>query len=83
MEIPAAVRWSVVIPYFNEKDYLSSTLASLLAQTFRPFQLILVDNASTDGSVEVCRSLLAARGDVVPVYLDEPRRGKSMLWSAA
>jgi glycosyltransferase involved in cell wall biosynthesis len=76
MKIPRAARWSVVIPYFNEKDYLPATLASLRAQTFRPFRLILVDNASTDGSAEICRSLLAASGDIIPAYLDETRPGK-------
>ena len=54
-----APQWSVVVPYFNEKDYLPATLASLLAQELKPFQVILVDNASTDGSAEVCKKILA------------------------
>ena len=45
-----ALRWSVVIPYFNERDYLPATLASLYTQDMRAFRLILVDNASTDGT---------------------------------
>lgn len=69
-------RWSVVVPYFNERDYLPVMLQSLLAQDFRPFQLILVDNASTDGSAEICRQLLAGCDGITPVYLHEPRPGK-------
>jgi len=43
-------RWSVVVPYYNERDFIPDTVRSLLAQTMRPLRLILVDNASTDGS---------------------------------
>lgn len=45
-----AVRWSVVIPFFNEAAFLPATLESLAAQTLRPFRLLLVDNGSTDRS---------------------------------
>lgn len=75
MSVPDVPRWSVVIPYFNEIDYLPKTLAALLAQDFHSFQLILVDNASTDGSGDLARSLL--RDARVPVvHLHEPRPGK-------
>ncbi len=68
--------WSVVVPYFNERGYLLATLASLIAQDFRPFKLILVDNASTDGSADLCRTLLKGCVGITPVYVDEPRPGK-------
>ena len=75
MSVRDVPRWSVVIPYFNEIDYLPKTLAALLAQDFESFQLILVDNASTDGSGDLARSLL--RDARVPViHLHEPRPGK-------
>jgi glycosyltransferase involved in cell wall biosynthesis len=70
------MRWSVVVPYFNERDYLPATLASLIAQQYRPFRLILVDNASTDGSVDLARDLLKDADGIAPVYLHEPRPGK-------
>lgn len=69
-------RWSLVVPYFNEKDYLPAMLASLRDQTFRPFQLILVDNASTDGSADLCQALLKDIAGITPVYMHEPRPGK-------
>ncbi len=52
------LRWSVVIPVYNEKDYLPVTLESLAAQTCR-FRLLLVDNGSTDGCIEEARRLIA------------------------
>lgn len=72
-----ALRWSVVLPYFNEADYLPATLEALLAQNVRPLQLILVDNASTDDTTARCRALLDGRGDVNVIYLQEARPGKT------
>jgi GT2 family glycosyltransferase len=43
---------SVVILNFNGRRYLEACLSSLAAQTYRDFEVIVVDNASQDGSVE-------------------------------
>lgn len=53
--------WTVLIPFFNERDYLAATIASLAAQTM-PFTLILVDNGSTDGSADVARAAAHVHG---------------------
>lgn len=68
--------WSVVLPYYNETAYLRPTLESLFAQQFRGFRLILVDNASTDGSGELAKAIVAAHPDIACVHLHEPRPGK-------
>ena len=47
---------SVIILTWNGRAYLDECLNSLAAQTFRDFETILVDNGSTDGSVEYVRS---------------------------
>ena len=70
------MRWSVVVPYYNERDYLPAMLASLIAQQFSPFRLILVDNASTDGSADLARDILRDTAGITAVYLHEPRPGK-------
>jgi len=46
---------SVIIVNWNGKDYLKDCLQSLRAQTFSDYEVILVDNGSTDGSVEWIR----------------------------
>jgi len=73
----APATFSVVIPYYNEALFLPDTLASWCAQTRKPEQLILVDNGSTDGSEDICRSILAGQ-DAFPeiLYLQEPEPGK-------
>lgn len=51
-----SLRWTVVIPYYNEEADLPATLDSLAAQTLRPFRLVLVDNGSTDHSPQLARA---------------------------
>jgi glycosyltransferase involved in cell wall biosynthesis len=41
---------SVVIPFYNTAEYLAEAIESVLAQTFTDFELVLVNNRSTDGS---------------------------------
>ncbi|MFD1788326.1 glycosyltransferase family 2 protein [Sphingomonas floccifaciens] len=57
----AAPLWTVLLPFFNERDYLAATIASLAAQTVT-FRLILIDNASTDGSAEIAVAAARAHG---------------------
>lgn len=71
------MRWSVVLPYYNETGYLRPTLESLFAQEFRDFRLILVDNASTDGSGDLARAIAAEHADIETTHLSESRPGKT------
>ncbi len=45
---------SIVIPVYNRAKELPRTIASVVAQDYRPLRVILVDNNSTDNSLEVC-----------------------------
>ncbi len=61
---------SVIIPTYNAAEYLSKAIESVLAQTFKDYELIVVDDGSTDDTEEVVRRF----GDRVK-YLRQENRG--------
>ncbi|MFE9865987.1 glycosyltransferase family 2 protein [Streptomyces sp. NPDC005506] len=54
---------SVVIPCHDYARYLPEAVSSVLAQTFRDWELVIVDDGSTDDTVEVTQSLIACHPD--------------------
>lgn len=52
-------RVSIGLPVYNGERYLALALDSLLGQTYENFELIVSDNASTDGTEEICRAYAA------------------------
>ena len=53
---------SVVVPVYNVEDFLTPCLESLVAQTVDDFEVVMVDDGSTDGSVAIAREF-AGRDD--------------------
>ncbi len=53
---------SIVIPVYNVARFLPACLDSLLAQTFRDWTCLLVDDGSSDGSSDICRDYAARDG---------------------
>ena len=52
-------RVSVIVPTFNRVGYLGETIASILHQDYRDFELVVADNASTDATAAL---LAGSRG---------------------
>ncbi len=52
-------RVSIAVPVYNGERYLRESLDGLLAQTFTDFELVIADNASTDGTEAICREYVA------------------------
>lgn len=48
---------SVIIPVFNAENYIRICISRIIKQSFEDFELLLVDDGSTDNSFEICRDL--------------------------
>ena len=49
---------SVIIPLYNKAPYIRKALESVFAQTFKDWELIVVDDGSTDGSATICEKFI-------------------------
>ena len=67
---------SIGLPVFNGEQYIQQALDALLAQSYDNFELNISDNASTDGTEEICR-LYAAKDHRIHYYR-QPRNVGSM-----
>lgn len=47
------IKISVILPVFNEQDYISATLDSIFNQDFKDFEVIVVDDGSTDNTLKI------------------------------
>lgn len=56
---------SIIIPCYNAASWLQETVQSCLAQSYRPIEIIIIDDGSTDESLEIIRSLHSQFPDIV------------------
>lgn len=70
--IPDAV--SVVIPLYNHRRYIEEALESVLAQTKRALEIIVVDDGSTDDSLAIANAMALRYPDTIVVW-SQPNQG--------
>lgn len=70
---------SILIPVFNRKEYIRECIQSALSQTFTNFEVIVVDNASDDGTWEICQQFAAA-DDRVRIFRNVSNIGPVRNW---
>ena len=56
---------SVVLPVYNEEKFIGECIESILNQTYRDFELIIINDASTDRSSEIINSYNDQRISVI------------------
>ncbi len=69
--------FSIIIPVYNRSEFLSGLFRSLLKQTYRPLQIIFVDDGSTDTSLKLCQDFLRKNNssDYVVKVIESPHLG--------
>lgn len=80
----SAHRWkvSIGVPVYNGERFLEETMQSLVDQTFTDFEIIVLDNASTDQTPSICRAF-AERDDRVRYIRNEVNRGAARNFNRA
>ena len=65
------MKYSIITVNYNNKDGLKATIESIINQTFRNFEFIVIDGGSTDGSVDVLKEYNAQ----IDYWVSEPDKG--------
>lgn len=65
---------SVIMPVYNRKDIILNSIESVLSQSYENFELIIVDDASTDGTTELLKNI---NNDKIDVYYHEKNKDAS------
>ena len=64
------IRVSIVMPVYNAVKYIDKTIQSILNQTYKNYELIIIDDGATDGSSEICM-LYAANNRQIRYFRQE------------
>jgi glycosyltransferase involved in cell wall biosynthesis len=67
----ATPRLTIGLPVYNGEKYLGEAIDALLGQSYEDFELVISDNASTDGTAEICQ--LTAQKDGRVRYIRQPK----------
>ena len=62
------ISFSLIVPCYNVQDYLEQCINSILAQTYQNFEVILVDDGSTDSTPELCDRLALSDARILPYH---------------
>ena len=65
------MRYSIITINFNDKEGLSRTIKSVIDQTFKDFEYIIIDGGSTDGSVDIIKQYV----DHISYWISEKDKG--------
>jgi glycosyltransferase involved in cell wall biosynthesis len=73
--LKASPFFSVIIPSYNRCEFLNQTIESVLSQTFKDFEILVIDDGSTDGTYEKIKLLIEKDNRVKYFYKTNEERG--------
>lgn len=66
---------SIIVPVYNAESYLAEAIESVLKQTCRDFELLLIDDRSTDNSLKICEGYRAKDGRITVLENHSEKHG--------
>jgi glycosyltransferase involved in cell wall biosynthesis len=75
-----SIKISVIVPNYNYSQYLKERLDSILNQTYKPIEIIFLDDASSDDSVEVAEHILSGSQIESIVIKNKTNKGVFKQW---
>jgi glycosyltransferase involved in cell wall biosynthesis len=70
---------SILIPVYNRHNFIGDCIQSALNQTFASFEIVIVDNASTDGTWDICKDY-ARRDTRIRIFRNQENIGPVRNW---
>ena len=67
--------FSIIVPVYNVEKFLPKCIESILGQTFTDFELILVDDGSTDNSGKICDEYASRDKRIIVIHKSNERQG--------
>ena len=72
------IKVSVILPVYNEEEYISATIDSIINQDFTDFEVIIIDDGSTDNTLKIIEEKLL--DSIIPHKIIH-QENKGELWS--
>nr|WP_307977378.1 glycosyltransferase family 2 protein [uncultured Phascolarctobacterium sp.] len=66
---------SVIVPVYNSEAFVAETIESIINQSYRNLEIILINDGSTDNSKEICKKYLSKDNRIV--YIEKENGGGS------
>jgi len=71
---------SILIPVYNTQDFIAESIESILNQTYRDFELVIVDDCSTDNTYSICQRY-ASSDSRIKLFRNEKNLGMMRNWN--
>ncbi|MFZ1798893.1 MAG: glycosyltransferase family 2 protein, partial [Chitinophagaceae bacterium] len=68
---------SIIMPAYNVEKFIERTIKSIIAQTYKHWELIIIDDGSTDGTKKIIDTYLNIDTRIKYVYQENGRQGKA------
>ena len=59
--------FSIIIPIYNKESYIENCINSIITQTFASFEVIIINDGSTDGSTTILNNIIDERFKVITI----------------